>query len=114
MGGLCGVSNKQSDADVMPRGRPRTTTTSEGSHLEQRKSQAKTHNNNKFQDMEEYTDGRVIGEGIKEIPAYKCNLAYDELDKLRAEFWATKTSRVWAVLKTCCETDACKQLNFYR
>ena len=50
----------------------------------------------------------MIGEGIKQIPSYKCTLPYDKLQELRNEFWSTrKNSRVWLVLKTCCETDAC-------
>lgn len=51
----------------------------------------------------------MIGEGIKQIPAYKCALAYDELENLRKDFWATKKGRVWMVLKTCCEADARKK-----
>lgn len=29
----------------------------------------------------------MIGEGVKQIPAYKCNMPYDELQKFREEFW---------------------------
>jgi hypothetical protein len=51
----------------------------------------------------------MIGEGVKQIPSYKCNLPFDQLEKLREEFWQTKKNqRIWLVLKTCCETDACK------
>lgn len=31
----------------------------------------------------------MIGEGIKQIPSYKCRLNPDELNKLRGEFWGT-------------------------
>jgi hypothetical protein len=41
---------------------------------------------NKFQDMEEI-DNQYIGEGIKRIKAYKSNLLYDQIDKLREEFY---------------------------
>jgi hypothetical protein len=51
----------------------------------------------------------MIGEGVLCIPSYKCNLPFDSLNNLRKEYWATKRqSHVWAVLKSCCETDACK------
>jgi hypothetical protein len=53
-------------------------------------------------------DGRTFGEGIKQIPGYKCNLPYDALEKLRTEFWENKRTRPWLVLKTCCEADDCK------
>lgn len=50
----------------------------------------------------------MIGEGVKQIPSYKCTLPYDQLQKLRDDFWLSKkNNRVWLVLKTCCETDAC-------
>jgi hypothetical protein len=50
----------------------------------------------------------MIGEGIKQIPSYKCSLPFDELQKLKEEFWASKKEhrRVWLTLKSCCETDA--------
>ena len=52
---------------------------------------------------------KFIGEGIKKIPAYKCDLAYDQLEALRKEFWdSKKRDRVWLVLESCCKTDACK------
>lgn len=51
----------------------------------------------------------MIGEGVKQIPSYKCNLPFDQLEKLREEFWLSKKhQRIWLVLKTCCQTDACK------
>jgi len=42
---------------------------------------------NKFQDMEEI-DNKFVGEGIKRIKAYKSNLLYDQIDKLREEFYS--------------------------
>ena len=50
----------------------------------------------------------MIGEGIKQIPSYKCTIPYDKLQKLRAEFWASKTKNksVWKVIRECCETDS--------
>jgi len=61
----------------------------------------------KFKDFEEY-DNQFSNFGIKKMKAYKSTLPYDELQKLKAEFWATKkeNKRVWQILKQCCETDA--------
>jgi hypothetical protein len=57
-----------------------------------RNSQNNNLNNNlsdeeKFKDMPEYED-EFSGDGIKKIKAYKCELIYDELQKLRSEFWS--------------------------
>ena len=50
----------------------------------------------------------MIGEGIKQIPSYKCTKKFDELNKIREEFWnSKKTNRgIWKVIRECCETDA--------
>ena len=53
-------------------------------------------NEDKFKDMEEfnskdnyiYIDGKMIGQGIKHIPAYKCKMSDTELNRLREEFWS--------------------------
>ena len=39
--------------------------------------------------MEEY-DEDFSGEGIKKIKAYKCDMVYNDLQKLRYEFWSEK------------------------
>jgi hypothetical protein len=66
----------------------------------------------------------MIGEGVKQITAYKCHLPFDELEKLREEFWGKKNKltiaskreyrRIWLTLKSCCETDACKLKKFIK
>ena len=50
----------------------------------------------------------MIGEGIKQIPSYKCQMPFDKLQELREKFWTSrkKYKRVWQILKECCETDA--------
>ena len=50
----------------------------------------------------------MIGEGIKQIPAYKCTLPYDKLIKERNLFWSKrkKYKVLWDVLKECCEADS--------
>ena len=32
----------------------------------------------------------MIGEGIKQIPAYKCKIPYDQLNELKEKFWNSK------------------------
>ena len=32
----------------------------------------------------------MIGEGIKQIPAYICNIPYDQLNELKEKFWNSK------------------------
>ena len=53
-------------------------------------------------------DGKTIGEGIKKIPSYICNIPYDKLNQLREKFWESKkrNRRVWKAIRECCESDA--------
>ena len=44
-----------------------------------------------FPDMPEWGNGIKKGYGIKQMPAYKCDLKIDELNKKREEFWSSKT-----------------------
>ena len=50
----------------------------------------------------------MIGEGIKQIPAYVCKLPYDQLNALKERFWNSKKKyrRVWKAIRECCESDA--------
>ena len=59
-------------------------------------------------DLPELNNGKLIGEGIKQIPSYKCEMAYDKLNQMREKFWSSRTSnkRYWKVIRECCETDA--------
>ncbi len=41
----------------------------------------------KFKDMPEIED-KYIGEGVRRMKAYKCDLKVDELQKLQDEFWS--------------------------
>ena len=61
----------------------------------------------KFPDFAEYKNGKMIGEGYKKIPAYKCEIPYDELNLKREVFWKSrkKNQALWKVLKDCCESD---------
>ena len=40
----------------------------------------------KFKDMPELED-KFVGEGIRRMKAYKCDLKIDQLQKLQEEFW---------------------------
>ena len=50
----------------------------------------------------------MIGEGIKQIPAYKCEIPYDKLNELKEKFWKSrvKYKRVWKAIRECCESDS--------
>ena len=50
----------------------------------------------------------MIGEGIKRIPAYICNIPYDKLNNLRERFWKSRIhyKRIWRAIRECCESDA--------
>ena len=50
----------------------------------------------------------MIGEGVKQIPSYKCQIPFDELNLLREEFWKEKIkkNRRWRAIKEICESDA--------
>ena len=43
----------------------------------------------KFKDMPEIED-KYVGEGVRRMKAYKCDLKVDELQKLQDEFWSIK------------------------
>ena len=61
----------------------------------------------KFQDMEETTKDRYMGEGIMKIHNYKCPLPIDKLESLREQFWLTRnqSDKNWKVLKSCMNLD---------
>jgi hypothetical protein len=50
----------------------------------------------------------MIGEGIKQIPAYECKIAYDKLNELKEKFWKSRkhNKRIWRAIRECCESDA--------
>ena len=60
-----------------------------------------------FPDMPEWGGGITSGYGIKQMPAYKCNLKIDELNKKREEFWASKTKNKtkWKIIHQACIYD---------
>lgn len=47
--------------------------------------------NETFYDMEEIEGDIYVGNGIKRMKAYKCDLTIDELNKRREKFWNTVT-----------------------
>ena len=60
-----------------------------------------------FPDMPEWEGGITKGYGIKQMPAYKCNLKIDELNKKREEFWSSKTKfkNKWKIIHQACIYD---------
>lgn len=61
---------------------------------------------NKFKDLDVY-ENDFSGEGIKKMKAYKWNAPYDQLYKLRQEFWLSKKEdkKIWTTIKQACESD---------
>ena len=60
-----------------------------------------------FPDMPEWGNGIKKGYGIKQMPAYKCDLKIDELNKKREEFWSSKTKlkSKWKIIHQACIYD---------
>ena len=60
-----------------------------------------------FPDMPEWGEGITKGYGIKQMPAYKCNLKIDELNKKREDFWSSKTKlkAKWKIIHQACIYD---------
>ena len=60
------------------------------------------------QKVETVIKDQMIGEGIKETPAYETPLSKHDLIKWRSEFWETRTQgskHIWNLLKSACEED---------
>ena len=49
----------------------------------------------------------MIGEGVKLIPSYKCEIPFDKLNNLREEFWKEKIkkNKRYRAIKEICESD---------
>ena len=62
---------------------------SHNSHHHKRRNtiNSSDNSNEKFPDMPLWNNGKKVGFGIKEMPAYKCNLKINELEKKRKIFW---------------------------
>ena len=92
MGSLCGTANTD---DRPHRIRPVVRTVPVP--ITNRTERDRVEIDDKFKDFEEHNsrnqiyliniDGKMIGEGIKQIPSYKCFLSDTELNKLREDFW---------------------------
>ena len=50
----------------------------------------------------------MIGKGLKQIPSYKCTVPYNELNRMREDFWSSKffLTRKWRAIQTICNSDA--------
>ena len=60
--------------------------------------------NEKFPDMPLWNNGKKTGYGIKEMPAYKCDLKINELNKLRKKFWNSHKTNLnqWNIIHQAC------------
>ena len=116
--GSCGISRK-TNTIISSVNRPENKNITNNEDNSQIKTKNKDIKNNEnvnnnlneyidpiYDDLEEYSDEEV-GEGIKKMKAFKWNDAYDNLYKLRSEFWTSRKNdkKIWAVLKQACETD---------
>ena len=62
---------------------------------------------NSFPDMPLWNNGKKVGYGIKEMPAYKCDLKVNELEKKRKAFWHSKNKDIkytyqWNIIHQAC------------
>ena len=53
-----------------------------------------------FPDMPLWNNGKNVGYGIKEMPAYKCDLKINQLEKKRDQFWKSHKTHIkqWNII----------------
>ena len=73
-------------------------------------SEIKEEEDERFKDMPEWGNNIMKGFGIKQMPAYKCDLKIDELIELRDQFWASRqTHKIqWKNIHQACVYDHIK------
>ena len=73
-------------------------------------SEIKEEEDERFKDMPEWENNIMKGFGIKQMPAYKCDLKIDELIELRDQFWASRqTHKIqWKNIHQACVYDHIK------
>jgi len=56
--------------------------------------------NDEFPDMPLWNNGKKVGFGIKEMPAYKCDLKINQLEKKRDKFWKSHKTNIqqWNII----------------
>ena len=74
-------------------------------------SEIKEEEDERFKDMPEWGNNIMKGFGIKQMPAYKCDLKIDELIELRDQFWASRqTHKIqWKNIHQACDYDHIKE-----
>lgn len=121
--GSCGLTRKTSNCITISPNPPKITSNqiqmnnpqghSEIGDHEERKEDSESKEDAKsitdeerFKDFEEFED-EYSGEGIKRQKAYRSSKPFDQLNKLRHEFWCSKKEdrKVWIVIKQACESD---------
>ena len=65
---------------------------------------SKDTSNQKFPDMPLWNNGKKVGFGIKEMPAYKCDLKINELNAIREKFWRSHKTNTyqWNIIHQAC------------
>jgi hypothetical protein len=73
-------------------------------------NEIKEEEDERFKDMPEWGNNIMKGFGIKQMPAYKCDLKIDELIELRDQFWASRqTHKIqWKNIHQACVYDHIK------
>ena len=73
-------------------------------------NEIKEEEDERFKDMPEWGNNIMKGFGIKQMPAYKCDLKIDELIELRDEFWASRQTHKtqWKIIHQACVYDHIK------
>ena len=79
----------------------------ESSHNSHEDQNKKTNIKKESFDMPLWNNGKKVGYGIKEMPAYKCNLKVNELEKKRKAFWHSKKNdtkhiQQWNIIHQAC------------
>jgi hypothetical protein len=76
----------------------------ESSNNHQKKHNSLELSNEEFPDMPLWNNGKKTGFGIKEMPAYKCELEIDLLEKKRKLFWNShkRHLRQWDIIHQAC------------
>lgn len=60
--------------------------------------------NDIFSDMPLWNNGKKVGFGIKEMPAYKCDLKINQLEEKRKKFWKSHKKHIkqWNIIHQAC------------
>ena len=69
-------------------------------HYKKKGNSSSEMENDNFPDMPLWNNGKNVGYGIKEMPAYKCDLKINQLEKKRDKFWKSHKTHIkqWNII----------------